>query len=345
MDNKKKRIGIFIVEIFVISVFAAMCTPASAVGAKAMISLKNSDGTDLGVQVSDLEGMGIEIIEVGENYVTANVTAEQFEMLKEEGYLVAWLKEELPQALGAITGPVAIFQDNNPWGLTSNQDILTANGIAYTIFSSAQIGVVNLSGFEKVIIASDQPTAFYTAVEANRAWFENYVNNGGILEIHAADNGWAGGSWPTGTLPCGFTWEHQYGNTVDIALPGHEMLTTPNVITDAELDNWRWSYHGYFTGFPAGSEIILTEGDTGSANPVLIVAPYGNGTVIASGQPLEAAYWWGYSNLLENVLLFKVRGVPTAVPAITPIGIIALVGLLSVIAVGSIRTTVRKKRE
>ena len=341
MDNKKK--GIFIAAILVISVFAVMCTPVSADGAKAMISLKDSNGADLGVQVSDLEGMGVEIIEVGENFVTASVTEEQFEMLKEEGYLVAWLKEELPQALGAITGPVAIFQDNDPWGMTSSQDILTANGITYTIYSSAQIGVVDLSGFEKVIIASDQPTAFYTAVETNSAWFENYANNGGILEIHAADLGWAAGSWPTGALPCGFTWNFQYGDTVDIALPGNEMLTTPNVITDAELDGWNFAYHGYFTGFPAGSELILTEGDTGFANPVLIVAPYGSGCVIASGQTLEWGYWYGFSNLLENVLLYEC-GAPAPVPAITPIGLIALVGLLSVIVAVSIRTNIRKKR-
>jgi hypothetical protein len=307
MDSKKKGIGIFIAAILVISVFAVMCTPASADGAKAMISLKNSDGTYLGVQVSDLEGMGIEIIEVGENFVTASVTEEQFEMLKEEGYLVAWLKEELPQALGAITGPVAIFQDNDPWvTMTSTQDVLTANGIAY--------------------------------------WFESYANNGGILEIHAADGGWGGGGfWPTGAIPCGFTWTFNLGNTVDIALPGNEMLTTPNVITDAELDGWGASYHGYFTGFPAGSELILTEGDTGFANPVLIVAPYGSGCVIASGQTLEWGYWWGRSNLLENVLLYEC-GAPAPVPAITPIGLIALVGLLSVIAAISISTTIRKKR-
>jgi len=342
MNIKKKGIGIFIAAILVISVFGAMCTPASAAGAKAMISLKGSGGTDLGVQVADLEGLGIGIIDIGEYFITASVTEEQFGMLKEEGYLVAWVKEGGLQALATITGPVAIFQDNDPWGVTSNQDVLTANGIAYTIYSSAQIGIVDLSGFEKVIIASDQPTAFYTAVETNSAWFESYVNNGGILELHAGDDGWVGGSWPTGALPCGLTWNPQYGNTVDIALPGHEMLTTPNVITDAELDGWSYSYHGYFTGYPAGSELILTEGDTGSANPVLIVAPYGSGSVIASGQTLEWGYWWGYSNLLENVL--QVRGEPTAVPALTPIGLIALAGLLSVIAAISIRTSIRKKR-
>jgi len=45
MGIKKKGIGIFIAAIFVISVFAVMCTPASAAGAKAMISLKDSNGT------------------------------------------------------------------------------------------------------------------------------------------------------------------------------------------------------------------------------------------------------------------------------------------------------------
>jgi len=200
---------------------------------------------------------------------------------------------------------VAIFQDGNPWGFTSNQNILTAHGISYTIYPSAQIGIVNLSGFDKVIISCDQSNAFYAAVEANRAWFENYVNNGGTLEIHAADNGWAGGSWPTGILPCGFTYSQWYGDTVNIASPGHTILTTPNNMTDAELDNWGWSYHGcFFPSYPSGSQIILTEGDTGSVHPVLIIAKYGKGCVIASGQTLEFAAHWGYSNLLENVILF-----------------------------------------
>jgi hypothetical protein len=338
--NAKRMATSVITTMMVMTVFAAMCIPASASGDEAMISLKDSSGADLGVQVSDLEEMGIEIIDVGENSITASVTVEQFEQLKEEEYLVAWQNGGLLQALGAITGPVAIFQNSDPWydppgGMTSNQDVLTANGISYTIYSSAQIGVVDLSGFEKVVIASDQSTAFYSAVEANSAWFESYVNNGGTLEIHAADWGWANGPWPTGANPCGFTWASSYGQIVDIALPGHEILTTPNVITDAELDGWNLAYHGYFTGYPAGSQIILTEGNTGSANPVLIVAPYGSGCVIASGQTLEWAYWWGYSNLLENVLLY-ICAPPAPVPAMTPIGIAALVGLLGLIGAGII---------
>ena len=270
MDTEKRRKGIFIAAVVVISVFAVMCAPVSA---------------------------------------------------------------------GELTGPVAIFQNADPMGFTSNQDILTANGISPTIYSSADIGVVDLSGYAKVIIASLQPVAFYTAVEANRTWFEQYVNNGGCLEIHAAC--YTSQPWPTGILPCGFTWKDSPGDTVDIALPGHEMLTTPNVITDDELDGWSSSYHGYFTGFPAGSELILTEGDTGSANPVLIIAPYGDGCVIATGQMLEWGHHFGYSNLLENILLFTcvLTQAPQA-PAVTPIGIIALVSLLSAIAAVAI---VRKR--
>jgi hypothetical protein len=323
---KKKAIRISFAALVVISVFVMVITSANVTTANALIVLKNTEGDDLGVHVSDLEAMGIEITDMDEYFVTARVTAEQVDLLKAGGYLV-WLEEggeRLPAALdaglvwleegedgltaldaSAITGPVAIFQDVNPWGRPSNQNILTANNITYMNYTSAQIGAVNLSGFEKVIIASDQPTSFYTAVEANSTWFESYVNNGGILEIHAADGGWASGNWPTGALPCGFTWNHTSGDTVDIALSGHEMLTTPNNITDGELDEWGKSYNGYFIGYPAGSELILTEGNTGSANPVLIVAPYGSGSVIASGQTLESAYRYGYSNLLENVLLYK----------------------------------------
>lgn len=338
--SSKKLTPIALAIVSVISVFALMCTPVSAAESQAMISLKDSSGTDLGVDIDVLKGMVTEIIEESEYFVVAIVTEEQFEMLKGEGYLV-WQKEGLLIALApsAITGPVAIFQNNNPWDMTSNQDVLTANGISYTIYSSAQIGVVDMSGFEKVVISSDQSTAFYTAVEANRAWFENYVNNGGILEIHATDGGWGGGGfWPTGALPCGFTWTFNPGNTVDIALPGHEILTTPNIITDAELDGWRASYHGYFSGYPTGSQIILTEGDTGSANPVLIVTPYGSGCVIASGQTLEWGYRLGHPNLLGNILHLCASAAPppAPVPTLTPFGIATIVGLLGIIGAGII---------
>jgi hypothetical protein len=158
---------------------------------------------------------------------------------------------------------------------------------------------VNLSLYDKVIIAGDIDPPMKNAVSANLPRFEKYVYNGGVLQINGATR--TGGSW---NLPCGIVSLENGGETVDIVSPGHIILTTPNIITDAGLDNWEWSYHNYFTSYPTNSLIILTEGNTGSAHPVLLITKYGKGCVIASGQTLEYAAGNGYSNFLENVILF-----------------------------------------
>ncbi|MBC7129377.1 MAG: choice-of-anchor J domain-containing protein, partial [Thermoplasmatales archaeon] len=193
---------------------------------------------------------------------------------------------------------VAIFEDYDLWGLSSIQQVLDLHGIAYDIYGSSDIGNVDLSQYDKVIIASDQTTAFYDAVEANLDWFEEYALNGGQLEIHAADQGWQGGSW--NVMPGGFTHVQTYLNYVVIEIPGHEVLTYPNVITDEELDNWGYSTHGYLTDLPSGSEIVLTSND----QPVFVVSPYGRGCIIISTQTLEFGWAWGYSSFLENVILY-----------------------------------------
>ena len=54
----------------------------------------------------------------------------------------------------------------------------------------------------------------------------------------------------------------------------------------------------------------------------------------------EWLWWWE----VDNVEVCGEKAAPARVPAITPIGLIALVGLLSVIAAVSIRTNIRKKR-
>ncbi|HPR42301.1 MAG TPA: hypothetical protein PK718_07140 [Candidatus Methanofastidiosa archaeon] len=198
---------------------------------------------------------------------------------------------------------VAIFKDNDPWDDPTNEDVLTSLSIAYDVYTSADIGVVDLSAYDKVIIASDQTTAFYTAVEANRAYFENYVASGGVLQIHAADAGWYGGHWPTGSLPCGFQYSQYYGDYVDVIIPNHPLLNTPNVITDDELDDWYYSYHGgIISGFPDGAEIVLH--DSFANNPVLVIANYGNGSVIVTSMTIEWATQHDYTYLLENTIVY-----------------------------------------
>ncbi len=198
---------------------------------------------------------------------------------------------------------VAVFKNNDPWDYPANEDVLKMYGIPYDVYNSSDIGNVDLSRYAKVVIASDQNQVFYDTVNASRAWFEEYANNGGVLEIHAADSGWHGGNW-IDLLPGGINYTFGYYDTVDIVRPRHTIVRTPNNVTDNGLDNWSWSVHGYFDSpYPSGY-IEIFELGVSPFGPVYIEVLHGSGIIIASSQTLEWAYMNDYSFVLENSLLY-----------------------------------------
>jgi len=194
---------------------------------------------------------------------------------------------------------VALFKDRDPWDYPANEIILQRYGIPYDVYNSTDMGNVDLSKYTKVVIASDQEQEFYDSVNASRAWFEEYVENGGVLEIHAALQ--SAYHW-VDLLPGGIEYTHDLGNSVDIEVTAHPIVRRPNLISDSELDGWGVSVHGYFTDYPSGTVIILREYDT--RYPACIEVPYGSGVIIASSQTLEHAYHREYSFILENFLLY-----------------------------------------
>jgi len=194
---------------------------------------------------------------------------------------------------------VALFQNVNPWGYSSNEEAFDLYDVPFATLSSEDFELVNLSQFVKVVIASDQDQVFYDAMNASREWFEEYVRNGGILEIHVADLGWHGGQW-INPLPGGLQWEIKETNYVTIINYTHPVLNTPNSITDRELNGWLWSSDGYFSGYPDNSRVIIAQS---SGYPVYLEFEYGAGLIVASGQPFEWAYHHRYSFILENSLL------------------------------------------
>lgn len=195
---------------------------------------------------------------------------------------------------------VALFKNDDPWGYPANEVLLKRYGIPYDVYNSTDMGTVDLSKYAKVIIASAQDQVFYDAVNASRIWFEDYVRNGGVLDIHAADFG-VGGGW-IDDLPGGITYTYSTRNTINIVTKHHPLVRTPNTITDAELDNWFWSVHGFFTAYPLGTLEILEEATGG--NPVYIEVPFGSGVILASSQTLEYSYENYVSFFLENSLLY-----------------------------------------
>jgi subtilisin family serine protease len=194
---------------------------------------------------------------------------------------------------------VVLFENYDPWGYSSNEEAFDLYNVPFVKLSSKDFELVNLSQFVKVVIASDQDQLFYDAMNTSRWWFEDYVRNGGILEIHAADDSWHGGHW-VGPLPGGLQWEVHETDHVTIVNRTHPVVNTPYFITDTELDRWSWSAHGYFSGYPNNSQVVVAES---AGQPVYLEFKYEAGLIVASGQTLEWAYYHGYSSMLENSLV------------------------------------------
>ena len=174
---------------------------------------------------------------------------------------------------GALVGPVAIMQDTDPWAYNATQQILTNLGITFDIIPSADFGTVNLAPYQKVIIASSQPFNFYTDLSGNRTWLEGYVNNGGILEVHAATQGW---DW---ILPFGAGFNYNTTDGIEIINRFHPTLYHPYPIREPELERWFWSTHGYFND-TIGAIHLIEDG----LEAVFFENASGDGFIIATGQ-------------------------------------------------------------
>ncbi|MFQ6061498.1 MAG: hypothetical protein ACE5KV_09470, partial [Thermoplasmata archaeon] len=195
---------------------------------------------------------------------------------------------------------VAYFRNRDPWGLTSNEAVMNAYGIPFDSYTSFDFGNVNLSGYDKILIASCQPYSFYQALEANSGWFESYIASGGIFEFHGAT--YSSDDWSGLVMPTGFTSEMAFYNDVEIVDPLHDIAMIPNVITDEELDGWLYSSHGFLKDIMLSYDVLIRDSDSG--NPVAIEIFLQKGAVVATMQTLEWAYDRGYSPILENFIMY-----------------------------------------
>jgi hypothetical protein len=202
---------------------------------------------------------------------------------------------------------VALFEDNLPWGSGQNESILTTDGITFQVFPSSQMGTVDLTQFVKVVLVSQQPDLFYTRLEANDGVFEDYVNGGGILEMHLANGG--GSQVERALLPFGLRVTQTFcSNTVSVVDPTDPLLNTPNAITEAQLQGWNCSAHGALIGVDAlGLNVVVNNVD-GPQGPASAEGPVGAGIVAVTYSPVE---WPGTPNTRlynENILCFALSG-------------------------------------
>lgn len=200
---------------------------------------------------------------------------------------------------------VLVIKDVEPWYDDGNVEALISLGKTYEVINTGDIATTTLSDYRIVIVASDQTTAAYNTLIANAGDLADYVSGGGVLLAHACDMGWNGGQWTSSWLPGGVghlsgpTYTSNSLSIVDAASP------IVDGISDAALDNWGYSAHGYFTGLVAGTNIVIGITGDPTGQPTYIEYTYGSGLVLATMQTIE---WpWAGSTGTTQLLINEIE--------------------------------------
>ncbi len=187
---------------------------------------------------------------------------------------------------------VLLVQENAPWDTSSNQNVLNAAGIPFTIVSAAALDGIDLNAYGLIIVAGDQSSAFYASLATRMTRLAAWVSGGGMLEMHAAGWGWNSGDASGVILPGGVRivqWSDSINTILDPTHPIVEGVTSPLVGSSAS--------HAHFTGLPVGTKSLAIDQ---SGVETLVVYGFGAGRVVAAAQPLE--YYHGTANNLGRIL-------------------------------------------
>ncbi len=195
-------------------------------------------------------------------------------------------------------GPWLVFMDAPPWDSFALLDVLDANGIAFDVAESSDMGTIVLSDYDTVLISNDQPQPFYNAYETNLGRFESYVLGGGILFVGAATQGFNGGEFGGAPMPGGVAiLEAEFEELNAVGLPGHPLM-------DGVPDPFFGTFasHSAFADLPPGASVIAFGDFTGL--PTLVEYRHGAGVVIGSGLTLEFGFEFGQDAgiVLENLV-------------------------------------------
>jgi hypothetical protein len=204
--------------------------------------------------------------------------------------------------------------NNLPWGMTSFLDILDAYSISYMVYNSGQMGAVDLSPYDKVMILGQQDDNFYWTLDANRAWFEAYMAAGGWMQMTcAAYFGYANEliTWPGG-------WGHSNlggVNSVTMVQPGHPVFNNPMIVNPGDLQGWNYSSHGTLDDLPDNTVVLIENAEIAPGTPCTAEFCWGAGGGFATAQPMS---WMGSAHpYLINVALYMGEASPTATESAT----------------------------
>jgi Bacterial TSP3 repeat len=201
---------------------------------------------------------------------------------------------------------VAIFTEKRECGCCSDtliQDAVYNLDLPYVEFSSGDMGVANLDKFETVYIATYQLAGFYSSLQTNKLWFENWIENGGYYIF----NGWnrcVDSFWTGLDLPGGFTQNASRSSRSSVTRtePSSLIFSEPYIVDDAEIDTNGRAYNA-FTGASTDFTTLI-ESDNFN-DPVFIHMQLGAGSIVASQINMARLYRNSRPDLLNNTLLFS----------------------------------------
>lgn len=191
------------------------------------------------------------------------------------------------QAVAVTTAEALIVKDCPAWDTAANEQVLDDLDVEYNVVASSNVSDVQLDNYSVVILPSTQNQSYYDALVTAKDDIEAFVDSGGTLVAHVADEGWPCTTvWDETFLPANVRKETTLLNDLAIEAENHPVVQD---ISGETLDNWGASTHGYLTNLPDTATTVMSVSSDGS-RPTYVEYEYGSGRVMATMQTMEWPY-------------------------------------------------------
>ena len=201
-----------------------------------------------------------------------------------------------PVGTQGLARHIKVFRDILPWESNAFETVMASLGYTegtgskqYEILSSSEMATnIILPGQDLVVIMNDQDQDYYNNISASYERIERFLANGGAMLWEACDEGWNTGSMASAglSLPKGVTYTFNLDETNYNVLSGSTLMSgLPETLTG------NYASHEYFTNLPSDAVVYME--DTYGHATMFEYSPFGLGSVIVTGNPLE----WGYDSV------------------------------------------------
>ena len=182
---------------------------------------------------------------------------------------------EVSAGRGRGSTDVLVVIDQFPWGFNLVGWMNQQFSFPVNTITSSGLDSHDLSSYGWILFVGDQPNAYYNCLIRNESRLEQFVQSGGLLQMHLATRG------VSLRLPGGLSSRDGFreGNN-DIVSPAHPVMQGLPSPLQGNMAN-----HGYFSNLPPQTE-VLSRTST-SQLPTTVVFSLGRGEVLATTMTWE----------------------------------------------------------